>query len=219
MKLKKTRKIICALLIAVFAVGVFLSVYGASMMIYEKHIKNSFESSYAVVSHLEENDRGGDDYIIAYSAEGQRFEKVYEKANKKTYIGETLELYYETGNPDNYYLTTGKLYNRIFAVGFVLTLCSLIALAVVIAPVAISRKLVKDNKWAMCKVIKLKKDGKNNALIYCDSSKFPKRKGKPFVSASIEKSRIPKNIRESSLTVYYSEKNPNFYYVDIDKLN
>lgn len=219
MKTGKSQKIVCAILIAVFAVGVFLTVYSASMLAVEKRIKGTFVHDYAVVSHLEENDNGGDDCIIAYNAEGNRYEKVYEKANGKTYIGETLDLYYEQGNPENYYIFSGNLNKWLLAEGIILALAALIILAVILVPVIVKHKLVRGNKWAMCKVIKLKKDGKNNVRIYCDSSKFKSRKGKPFISASVKKSALPGNIKESSLTVYYSEKNPNIYYVDTDKLS
>jgi len=219
MKTVKSQKIVCAILIAVFAFGVFLTVYSASILAVEKRIKGTFVHDYAVVSHLEENGAGGDDYIISFNVEGNRYEKVYSKANSKTKIGETLDLYYEQGNPENYYIFSGNLNKWLLAEGIILALAALIILVVIIVPVIVKHKLVKGKKWAMCKVIKLKKDGKKTVRIYCDSSKFKSRKGKPFVSAAVEKSKLPKNIRESSLTVYYSEKNPNIYYVDTDKLS
>ena len=219
MKNVKTQKIVCAILIAVFAVGVFLTVYSASMLAVENRIKGAFVHDYAVVSHTKENDKGGDDCIIAYNAEGNRYEKVYGKADRRTKIGETLDLYYEQGNPDNYYIFSGNLNKWLLAEGIILAIASFIILAAFLVTVFVRRKLIRDNKWAMCKVIKLKKDGKKTVRIYCDSSKFKSRKGKPFVSAAVEKSKLPRNIRESSLTVYYSEKNPNIYYVDTDKLS
>jgi hypothetical protein len=219
MKNKKTQKILCAILIAVFAVGMFLTGYSASKLAFEKHIKRTFVHDYAVVSHLEENSAGGDDYIISFNVEGNRYEKVYGNADSKTYIGETLDLYYEQGNPENYYIFSGNLNKWLLAEGIILALAALIILAVILIPVIVKHKLIRGNKWAMCKVIKLKKDGKRTVRICCDSSKFKSRKGKPFVSASVKKSALPGNIKESSLTVYYSEKNPNIYFVDTDKLS
>lgn len=210
---KTTLRIICAVLIAALAAGLFTAVYSAAMLVSEKAYMNSAEHTYAVVSHLKENDKGTDDYILIYSAEGNSFEAVYDNATSRTYIGETLDVYYKQGNPEDFRIITDKKYNYPLAIGVILSVFSLAILALLLVPVAVHKRLVKDGKWVMCKVTKLKKDGKGYR-IYCDSSKFKSRKGKPFVSGHVKKEKLPKNIKESSMTVYYSEKNPSVYFVD-----
>lgn len=209
---KTTLKLVCVLLIAVFAAGVFTAVYSSAMLAGEKAYISDAVHTYAVVSYIIKNDKGKDNCYIAYNAEGKSYEAVYDNATSKTKIGDTLELYYRQENPEDFRVIDKK-YSFPFAIGIILSVFSLIILAFLIVPIAIHKKLVKNGKWAMCKVKKVKKDGKAHR-IYCDSSKFPKRKGKPFVSEAVYAS-LPKNVKESSMTVYYSEKNPNFYYVDV----
>ena len=216
--MKAAQKTVCILLVVLLAVGAFMTGYGAVMYARENYIKNNYVYEYAVVSHKQENSKGGDDYELSYNAEGNNYTCVYEKANSKTYIGETVDIYYEAGNPESIHIATGDLYKYILIEGILIAVFSLIILAVIVTPVIIRHRLVKANKWAMCKVVRVKRNSKNTCRIYCDSSKFPKRNGKPFVSAPV-KGKLPKNIKESALTVYYSEKNPNFYFVDTEKLS
>ena len=213
-----SRKLICLILIILFAGGAFLTGYAGVMSAREKVIKENYIHDYSVVAYKQENSKGKDDYIFTYSVDGKLYEEVYNKANSKTYIGETLDFYYEADNPENYYIATGKLYKYLLIEGILVTVFAVVILALLIAPVVIKHKLIKENKWAMCKVVKVKRNSKTTCRIYCDSSKFPKRKGKPFVSAPY-KGKLPKSIKEGSLMVYYNEKNPNFYYVETDKLS
>ena len=215
--MKKSHKILAVLFIAVFAAGVFLTCYSASLMIRQSYVEKNYVHNYAYVSHLKENDKGGEDYIIHYTADGEAYFKVYDRANSKTYIGETLDIYYPEGQPENYIFGIGKIYRYILAEGIMLTVFALIMLVLAVFPGAKKHSLVKKNKWAMCKVIRVKKLSEKKVKIFCDSSKFKKRKGKPFVTTY--RGKLPKNIRENSLMVYYSEKNPNIYYVETDKLS
>lgn len=216
MKTKLYQRIILIVLLIAFAVGIFLTVYSSVMMISDSSYKKSTEYTEAVVSHREENGKGGYDYIVAFNAEGQHFEEVYKKANSKTYIGETLSMYYEPGNPDNHRIISDGGYKYLLALGIIVTAFSLVIGAMVLTPVIVRNRLIKNGKWQMCKVIKIKKDGRAHRL-YCDSTKLRGKNAKPFVSDAV-RGQMPKNLKDTAVAVYYSEKHPGIYYVDTRNL-
>lgn len=217
MKIRKSHKIISCLLAAVLVLSVALCAVSSVMLIRYKRFVANGEHTYAVVSHREEGADGVFYYVLSYYADSERIETPYKQADEDTYPGEDVEIYYSTQNPSQYIPAGNKLMKSLLAVGIILTLCSAAAMCVILVPYILADRLIKSGKWAMCRVTKVKRDGRLY-VIYCDSSKFRSRKGKPFRSMGVEKEKLPKNIRESSMTVYYNEKNPNSYYVDIRNL-
>lgn len=214
----KSKKLIAVLLALVFIASAAVFIYGAAKIGYEKKIAKKWEHIYAVVSHKDEDENGEMVYFIAYYSEKGMFYQPFAKEGVNP--GEDVEIYFNPENPEEYYVVndvTKPPHRLLKNIGLLAMLMCLTVCFMIFFPIVKKDRLIKGNKWAMCKVKKVEKAGRRAVRIYCDSSKFKKRKGRPFVSDPV-KGELPKNIKESSLMVYYSEKYPFLYYVEIDKL-
>lgn len=185
----------------------------------KKIIKNGKQADTSYVSSYEEDENGKEYPVIYYVAEGkQSFVPRPDLSYKNYYLGDVLKAYYYEGDAENFFVDN-TLFEKCSLYGgiSVAALCLIIGLWYYL-PKIYAAKLIEKGKWELCKVVKVENLVLSRKKVHCSSKGISKRKGYPFVSKSV-RFELPKDIKSKTVTVYYLEKNPNIYYVDVDKLN
>lgn len=218
MKIRKLVIAVSSLLALIFVAGACLVAVSLAKINGEKEFIENAVYDEAVISRYDINKEGEKEYYISFKGEGNVYEFPY-KSDSDTKVGDTLHVYFEKANPENYRIidAEGNDYKTLRNAGIAVCVISVVLGIAVFIPEIIRLSLIKNGKWVMCKVIKVKK-GKLFSRIHCDSSKFSKMNGQPFISNIIE-SKLPDNIKGRSVRVYYKEKHPGIYYVDTGNFN
>lgn len=207
---KKQKICICLLLTAIL---VCLAVFIGSLITVTKanEYMRTHERTFAVVAFKDEND----DFILQYSANSQSFDSVYRHPYPNTYIGETVEVYYESYNPEIYTTHSDSAFaRRVLPTSAVIFAVLVFICLYIYIPLHNKYMLLENNVWKLCKVQKVKKLHFGRIRLIVDSSKFPQRKNKPFKSKAV-KFDLLKNIKNSTVTVYYKNDRASVYYVDV----
>ena len=217
MKLYKNEKILLAVLSLLLVIAIAVTVYSGVILARQNYyMKNGVFTEY-LISFVNTDDDGNESYVATYVANREYKEDIYKKADRKTYIGETLKMYYMESNPDDFIVIDGRNRENVaFPIGIISTVCLVGIMLLIFMPLRRRTQLLKKGEWKHCKVKEIEKLSFGRVRILCDSSAFAQRKKKPFYSFPFSKKLLPKKIKEQSLSVYYDGKNPNRYYVKID---
>lgn len=195
--------------ISLMAINLVLVVLGSAFILSDRGFVKNAEKTKGYISHVEKQDDGEKKYMLFYLANGNRYTAEYKFADKDTYIGEEVNVYYNPENAEDIYIKTTPVWYVLVYLGLGLAVVETIAYL----PLKKREVLYKNNVKAVCRVIEIKPSWFTGKVIVCESSSVSGRKGKPFSSGSVNK-KYAKSVKNKSLTVYYHPKNPNIYIVD-----
>lgn len=195
--------------ITLMVINLVLIVLGSAFILSDKAFVKNAERTKGYISHIEKQDDGKEKYIFTYFLNGETYETEYKFVDKDTYIGDEIYFYYNPENAEDIYIKTKTVWYVLVYLGLGLAAAETIAYL----PLKKREVLYKTNVKAICRVIEIKPAWFTGKVIVCESSSVPGRKGKPFLSGSVNK-KYAKSVKNKSLTVYYHQKNPNIYIVD-----
>ena len=195
--------------ISLMAINLVLVVLGSAFILSDRVFVKDAEKTKGYISHVEKQDDGEKKYMLFYFANGNRYTTEYKFVDKDTYIGEEMAVYYNPENAEDIYIKTNSVWYVLAYLGLGLAAAEAIAYL----PLKKREVIYKNNIKAICRVIEIKPSWFTGKVIVCESSSVPERKGKPFLSGSVNK-KYAKSVKNKSMTVYYHPKNPNIYIVD-----
>lgn len=215
--MKKSKLItVTAIFLAIFLTGAVFVGIGAGTIIKDKKYVETAESVIALVSSVQQSD-GSRKYIIWYNVDGENFELEYDYNEEKgDYIGKDIRVYFTKGSPDKIFIETDEKYYVFTFAGIAAILVSTIALGAVWIPIEIRKYIIKNGKTELVRIEKIV-DVIGGKKIICDSKKIRGRNALPYKSKTI-KQKLPKEIINSAITVYYLPKHKSFYYIDTDTI-
>lgn len=207
---------VTAIFLAIFLIGAVFIGVGAGTIAKDKKYTETAENVVALVSSFKQED-GSRKYILYYNAEGQTFEPEYDYNEEKgDYIGKGIKVYFTKGSPDKIFIATDEKYYVFTFAGIAAILVSTIALGAVWVPIEIRKYIIKNGKTELVRIEKIV-DVIGGKKIICDSKKIRGRNALPYKSKTI-KQKLPKEIINSAITVYYLPKHKSFYYIDTDTI-
>lgn len=195
--------------ITLMAINLVLVVLGSAFIISDKSFVKNAQKTVGYVSHAEKQDNGKKKYTVMYFANGSQYYTDYGFADKNTYIGESVPMYFNTENPEEIFIKTATVWYVLLYLGIGLAAVEAIAYL----PLKKREVLYKENLKAFCRVKDTKESWFTGKILVCDSSSVPERNGKPFLSGAVSK-KYAKSVKNKSVAVYYHAKNPNIYIVD-----
>ena len=195
--------------ITLMAINLVLVVLGSAFVLSDRVFVKNAEKTKGYISYVEKQEDGNKKYMFFYLANGTRYTTEYKFADKDTYIGEEVNVYYNPENAEDIYIKTKAVWYVLAYLGLGLAAVEAIAYL----PLKKREVLYKNNVKAVCRVIEVKPSWFTGKVIACDSSSVKGRNGKPFLSKAVSK-KYAKSVKNKSLTVYYHPKNPNIYIVD-----
>lgn len=209
--MKKSKlKAVTAVLLALFLIGaVFIGIGAGTIIKDEKYVKTA-ESTVALVSSIQLQD-GSRQYILWYNVDGENFEPEYE-LEEDDYIGKDIRVYYTKGAPEKIFIKTEKVYYTLRDIGIALAAVSFVILCALWIPVKIRDYIIKNGKTELVRIEKIV-DVIGGRKILCESKKIRGKNAPPFKSKTI-KVKLPKEIINTAVTVYYLPGHKNFYYID-----
>lgn len=214
--MKKSKlKAITAVLLAFIIIGVFFAALGAGVITRDKKYMKSAESESAFISSVQ-IENGERKYILWYNAEGKNYQPYYDDYNEDDYIGKEIKVYFTKGSPEKIFIKTEEKYFIFLYAGLALAAVSALILAFALVPVKV-RKYIKENGKTELVRIEQAVDVIGGQKILCDSTKIRGKNAPPFKSKTI-KQKLPKEIVNTTVTVYYLPKRKNFYYVDTETI-
>lgn len=215
--MKKSKLItVTAIFLAIFLTGAVFVGIGAGTIVKDKKYTETAESVVALMSSVRRTD-GSRKYTLYYNAEGQTFEPDYDFNEKDgDYIGKDIRVYYTKGSPDKIFIETDEKYYVFTFAGIAAILASAIALGAVWIPEETRKYIIKNGKTELVRIEKIV-DVIGGEKILCDSKKIRGRNAEPYRSKTI-KQKLPKDIINSAVKVYYLPKHKNFYYIDTDTI-
>ena len=213
--MKKTRLIsVTAVLLAFILVGVILIGIGAGTIIKDKKYTKTAESTQAYVSTVKNSD-GSRQYVLWYLVDGEAFTPEY-IFKEDDYIGKEIIVYFTKGVPEKIFIETEKVYYNLLYIGIALAAVSAVALGAVWIPVKKKKYIIKNGKTELVRIEKIV-DVIGGRKILCDSKKIRGENAPQFKSQTL-KGKIPKDIINTAVTVYYLPKHRNFYYIDTNTI-
>lgn len=208
-------KAVCAVLLALILIGAVFAGIGAGTIISDKKYTKTAESVVAFVSSIKQED-GSRKYTLYYNAEGKIFEPEYDFDEEEDYIGRDIRVYYTKGAPDKIFIETEEKFYIFLYAGLAIAVVSAVILGAVWIPVEMRKYIIKNGKTELVRIEKIV-DVIGGEKILCESKKIRGRNAEPYKSKTV-KQKLPKEIINSAVTVYYLPKHKSFYYVDTDTI-
>lgn len=210
--MKKSKLIsVTAVLLVFILAGVILIGIGAGTIIKDKKYTETAESVKAYVSSVL-LPSGTRQYVLWYIYDGEAYNTEYDYNDDDDYIGKEIVVYFTKDAPEKIFIETEKVYYILIYAGIALVAVS----AVILGGLWISEKMteyiIKNGKTETVRVAKTV-DVIGGKKILCDSTKIRGKNAPPFESKTL-KGKLPKDIKDTALTVYYLPKHKSFYYVD-----
>lgn len=214
--MKKSKLIaVTAVLLAVVLIGTVLIAVGGGTITKDKKYMETAENTIAYVSTtlLENGDR---QYVLWFNYNGESYEPYYEFDRELDWVGEDIKVYFDADNPEEIFIKTPEIYSILIYIGVALIVISVILLATIYVPIYIQKYVIKNGKTELVKINEIV-DVIGGQKIICDSTKIRGRNGAPFKSKRVER-KVPTNVLNSAVTVYYLPKNKKFYYIDTNTI-
>ena len=210
--MKKSKLIsVTAVLLAFILIGVILIGIGAGTINKDKKFTETAESTKAYISTvLLQN--GTRQYVLWFTYDGETYQPEYNFDDEYDYIGKEITVYFTKDAPEKVFIETEKVYYVLLYAGLALVAVSVIILGTLWISEKTKEYIIKNGKT---ETVKIKKtvDVIGGRKILCDSTKIRGKNAPPFESETI-RGKLPKNIKDTTLTVYYLPKHKSFYYVD-----
>lgn len=214
--MKKSKLItVTAIFLAIFLAGAVFIGIGAGTIIKDKKYVETAESVIALISSVQQPD-GSRKYILWYNVDGENFEPEYDYNEDEDYIGKGIKVYFTKGSPDKIFIETDEKYYVFTFAGIAAILASALALGAVWIPEETRKYIIKNGKTELVRIEKIV-DVIGGEKILCDSKKIRGRNAEPYKSKTI-KQKLPKEIINTAVTVYYLPKHKNLYYIDTDTI-
>lgn len=207
-------KAVTAVLLAFILIGAVFIGIGGGTIIRDKKYTETAESTVALVSSVL-LPNGIRQYILWYNIDGENFEPEYE-CKEDDYIGKDIRVYYTKGAPEKIFIETEKVYYILLDIGIALAAVSLIILGALWIPVKIREYIIKNGKTELVRIEEII-DVIGGRKILCESKKIRGKNAPPFKSKTL-KGKLPKEIINTAVTVYYLPKHKSFYYIDTDTI-
>lgn len=204
-----------AIFLTVFLTGAVFMGIGAGTIAKDKKYVETAESVVAYVSSVQQPD-GSRKHTLYYNAEGETFEPDYDFNEEEDYIGKDIMVYYTKGSPDKIFIETDVKYYVFLYAGLAAVVLSAAVLGAVWVLIAVRKYIIKNGKQELIRIEKIA-DVIGGQKIFCDSTKIRGRKAEPYKSKTIKR-KLPKEIVNTAVTVYYLPKHKNFYYIDTDTI-
>ena len=218
MKLYKDEKILFVCLSVLLVAALAVTAVFAGILIKQSYYKKHAVEGDYLISYTQTSDSGREEYVASFIENGEVKQEVYTRADRNTYIGQTLKYYYLADNPAKHMVINPDGKEKLtLEISALVSAFLCIIMLVVFLPLRQRTKLLESGSWKLCRVKKVEKLSFGRCRILCDSSDFPALNKKPFYSSPVKRSALTKKIKEQSLSVYYDEKNPKRYYVKIDE--
>lgn len=209
--MKKSKlKAVTAVLLAFLLIGAVFIGIGAGTIIKDKKYTETAESTVALVSSVMLPD-GSRHYILWYNVDGENFNPEYVR-KEDDYIGKDIRVYYTKGAPEKIFIETEKVYYTLRDIGIALAAVSFVILCALWIPVKIRDYIIKNGKHELVRIEKIV-DVIGGRKILCESKKIRGRNAPPYKSKTL-RVKLPKEIINTAVTVYYLPKYKNFYYID-----
>ena len=209
MKKSKLIFVTAVLLVFVLAGSIFIGI-GAGTIIKDKKYTQTAESTVALVSTIL-LPNGKRQYILWYNVDGENFNPEYD-CKEDDYVGKDIRVYFTKGSPEKIFIETDKAYYMLLYVGIVIAAVSAVLLGTVWIPIKTKKYIIKNGKTELVRIEKIV-DVIGGRKILCDSTKIRGKNALPFKSKTL-KHKLPKEIVNTAVTVYYLPKHKSFYYVD-----
>lgn len=213
MKTKKLKAVTAVLLTVILIGAVFIGIGGGTISKDKKYMKTA-ESTLALVSSIQLSN-GSRQYILRYNVDGENFQPEYE-LKEGDYIGKDIRVYFTKDAPEKIFIETEKVYFVLLYIGIALAAVSAVILGAVLIPVKIRDYIIKNGKTELVKIEKIV-DVIGGRKILCESKKIRGRNAGPYKSKTL-KGKLPKEIINTAVTVYYLPKHKSFYYIDTDTI-
>lgn len=211
---KNKLKAVTAVLSVLMLIGAVFAGIGAGTIIKDKKYTESAESAEALVSSVQLPD-GSRKYILWYNFDGENFQPEYEYG-EDDYIGKGIRIYFTKGSPDKIFIETAKIYYVFLYAGLALAAVSAVIFGAVWIPVKVRKYIIKNGKTELVRIEKIV-DVIGGRKILCESKKIRGRNAAPYKSKTIRE-KLPKEIINTAVTVYYLPKHKNFYYIDTETI-
>lgn len=208
-------KAVCAVFLALILIGAVFAGIGAGTIISDKKYTETAESVVALVSSIKQED-GSRKYTLYYNAEGKTFEPEYDFNEEEDYIGRDIRVYYTKGAPDKIFIETEEKFYIFLYAGLAIAVVSAVILGAVWIPVEMRKYIIKNGKTELVRIEKIV-DVIGGEKILCESKKIRGRNAEPYKSKTV-KQKLPKEIINSAVTVYYLPEHKSFYYIDTDTI-
>lgn len=213
--MKKSRLIsITAVLLAFILIGAIFIGIGAGTIVKDKKYTQTAESTVALVSTIL-LPNGERQYILWYNVDGENFNPEYD-CKEDDYVGKDIRVYFTKGSPEKIFIETGKTYYILLYVGIVIAMVSVVLLGAVWIPIKMRKYIIKNGKTELVRIEKIV-DVIGGRKILCDSKKIRGKNATPFKSKTIMH-KLPKDIINTAVTVYYLPKHKSFYYIDTNTI-
>lgn len=207
-------KAVTAVLLAFILIGAVFIGIGGGTIIRDKKYTETAESTVALVSSVL-LPNGIRQYILWYNIDGENFEPEYE-CKEDDYIGKDIRVYYTKGAPEKIFIETEKVYYILLDIGIALAAVSFVILGALWIPVKIREYIIKNGKTELVRIEEII-DVIGGRKILCESKRIRGRNAPPFKSKTL-KEKLPKEIINTAVTVYYLPKHKSFYYIDTDTI-
>lgn len=214
--MKKSKLIaVTAVLLATLIVGIALSAVCGGIIIKDKKYVKTAECRTAYLSSRLNNNLERE-YFIWYNVDGTNYEIDYDFDAETNWIGEDIKVYFDKENPEDIFIETAKINFVLLYVGIALIVIAVALLAIIYIPIYIQKYVIKNGKTELVKINEIV-DVIGGQKIICDSTKIRGRNGAPYKSKRVER-KVPTNVLNSAVTVYYLPKNKKFYYIDTNTI-
>lgn len=206
---------VTAILLVILLTGAVFAGVGAGTIIKDKKHVETAESRLAVVSSSLQPD-GSRKYILWYNVDGENFEPEYDFNKEEDYIGKEIKVYFTKGYPDKIFIETDEKYSVFLYAGLAVVVLSALILGALWIPEETRKYIIKNGKTDLVRIEKIV-DVIGGEKILCESKKIRGRNAEPYKSKTI-KQKLPKEIINTAVTVYYLPKHKNLYYIDTDTI-
>lgn len=212
--MKKKLIAVSAILSVLLLVGVVFAAVGGIVIAKDKKYVKNAESVKALMSSV---DFESEKCVLWYLYDGQYYEYEYIFSSENDdYAGKEVTVYFTKDAPENIFIETDEIYYIFLYIGIILTVISAVLSGAVWIPIQVRKYIKKNGKAELVRIEKIT-DVIGGKKILCDSTKIRGRKADPFRSKTL-KGRLPKEIVNTAVTVYYLPKHKNFYYIDTDTI-
>lgn len=204
-----------AVLSVMLTVGIILSCIGGITINRDKKFMETAEKRIALVSTVLQKD-GTRKYVLSYHVDGVDFEPDYDFNEAEDYIGKDVKVYFSKETPESIFIETDEIYSTLLYTDLALAVSSAVILCAVHIYFALRRHIIKNGKTELVRIEEIV-DVIGGQKILCESTKIRGRNAAPYKSKTIRE-KLPKEIINTAVTVYYLPEHKNLYYIDTDTI-
>lgn len=213
--MKKSKLIsVTAVLLAFILAGVILIGVGAGTIIKDKKFTETAVrmNAYVSTAMLPDNSR---QYVLWYVYDNETYQPEY-IFKEDDYIGKEVTVYFTKDAPEKIFIETETAYYILLYVGIAVAAVSAVVLCAVWISVEKNKYILKNGQTELVRIEQIV-DVIGGRKILCDSTKIREKNASPFKSKTI-KEKLPKEVINSAVTVYYLPKHKSFYYIDTNTI-